>query len=43
MPRAVVGAELFRKLFLESPADTVTSAPNLRRLGQARRARQALV
>jgi len=34
MPRALGGAEQSRKPFLESPADAVTSAPDLRRLGK---------
>ena len=43
MPRAHDGAEHFRKPFLESPADFLTRAPNLEKLGQAGRARQDLV
>ena len=41
--RAIGGAEQSRKPFLESPADFVTRAPNLMKLGQADRARQDLV
>src|SRR5580704_15186697 len=37
------GTEHSRKPFLESPADFVTRAPNLTKLGQADRARQDLV
>jgi len=41
--RAIGDAEQFRKPFLESPADFITRAPNLMKLGQADRARQDLV